>query len=375
MTKSYLLLALLLQSLALATAFVGRTSPQLPPQRRHATTRPSTRLHAANNNNNNNKLTALPPGLSPFEKSLSKSIDVQGNFRKVAGASLARALKDGVVRTEIDFPPLLGGDQSKSNFDDFDNVQELNANRDWCVQLLPALDSDTTTTKGSDTCWLVLPDDKEVELAKDEWKGQRFRQACQFTSIRAAVTAAGGALKLAWGSTLASTVDKLQGGDGILADTASLDSLDATTVGLTLVCQPGNGGPVEDWINVEQLQAALPSNSPFCIVNGALDKVRSSYYPAVFFPALAATKAYYDSFEAVFFLKPIVDKGLYGWLFRVYPEPWQVVLQTPTSVQRGDYTEVKVANKVALVSAQRPTYLESVQAMLATAAAAAASSS
>jgi hypothetical protein len=225
---------------------------------------------------NNNKLTALPPGLSPFEKSLSKSIDVQGNFRKVAGASLARALREGRVRTEIDFPPLLGGDQSKSNFDDFDNVQELNANRDWCVQLLPALNSATTSTKGSDTCWLVLPDDKEVELAKDEWKGQRFRQACQFTSIRAAVTAAGGALKLAWGSTLASTVDKLQGGDGILADTASLDSLDPTTVGLTLVCQPGNGGPVEDWINVEQLQAALPSNSPFCIVNGALDKVVSS---------------------------------------------------------------------------------------------------
>ena len=86
-----------------------------------------------------------------------------------------------------------------------------------------------------------------------------------------------------------------------------------------------------------------------------------------------AARAYYDSFEAVFFLKPIVDKGLYGWLFRVYPEPWQVVLQTPTSVQRGDYTEVKVANNVALVSAQRPTYLESVQAMLATAAAASSS--
>jgi hypothetical protein len=102
--------------------------------------------------------------------------------------------------------------------------------------------------------------------------------------------------------------------------------------------------------------------------------VRDGYYPAVFFPVLAATKAYYDSFEAVFFLKPIVDKGLYGWLFRVYPEPWQVVLQTPTSVTRGDVTEVKVINTVALVAAQRPSYQESVEAMLATAAASAAGS-
>lgn len=154
-------------------------------------------------------------------------------------------------------------------------------------------------------CWLVLPDDKEVELAKDEWTGQRYRKACRFTSIRAAVEAAGAELKLAWGSTLASTVNKLQGGDGILADSASLDELDANTVGLHMVCQPGNGGPVEDWINVKSLSESLP-NVPMVVVNGALDKVRDGYYPAVFFPALAATKSFYDNFEAAFFLKPLV---------------------------------------------------------------------
>ena len=52
-------------------------------------------------------------------------------------------------------------------------------------------------------------------------------------------------MKLAWGSTLASTVNKLQGGDGILADSTALDDLDPIKAVLHLVCQPGNGGPVE----------------------------------------------------------------------------------------------------------------------------------
>jgi len=207
-------------------------------------------------------------------------------------------------------------------------------------------------------------------------------------------------MKLAWGSTLASTVNKLQGGDGILADSTALDELDPTTVVLHLVCQPGNGGPVEgactvdlgaskhsclfdewlagspshrlfylhvfisiDWINVENLSSSLP-DVPLVVVNGALDKVRDGYYPAVFFPALAATVTYYKAFEPVFFLKPLSDKGLYGWLYRVYGEPWQVILQIPKSVQRDGQTATTVENVVALLSDSRPMYKEAVQAML-----------
>eukprot|EP00977_Amphora_coffeiformis_P028994 scaffold38210_cov191-Amphora_coffeaeformis.AAC.7 len=332
------------------------------------------------------KCTPLPNGLSPFEKSLSKSLDLQGSFRKIAGSALSQALRDGVKRMEIEFPPLLGGDMTKSQFDDFDNLQELNANRDWCVQLVPSLASI------AGDCWLILPDDKEVELCKEEWTGQRYRSASKFTSIRAAVEASGAPMKLAWGSTLASTVNKLQGGDGILADSTALDELDPTKAYLHLVCQPGNGGPVEgvcalgvskkfsfermlshslslsslfrkDWINVENLSKSLP-DVPLVVVNGALDKVRDGYYPAVFFPALAATAPYYKAFEPIFFLKPLSDKGLYGWLYRVYGEPWQVILQVPKSVQRNGQTATTVENVVALLSDSRPTYKEAVQAML-----------
>jgi hypothetical protein len=326
------------------------------------------------------KYSSLPPGLSPFEKSVAKSLDVQGSFRKLAAPAFEQAIRDGATRLELEFPPLIGGDLSKTNFDDFDNVQELNANSDFCAQFLPTLaGSGAGSSTGSKRdIWFVLPDDKECELAKTEWTGQRFRKAAKFTSIRAATCATAGTneFALAWGSSIASTFDKLKGGDGILADSSTLDDLtDAaattttTTERLHLVCQPGSGGPVEDWINVEKLHNAASSiladkTVVTCVVNGALDKVRDGYYAAVFFPALAATVPFYKQFQSVLFLKPVSDKGMYGWLYRVYPEPWQVILQTARPVQKGDETVMTVENTVALVSESRPSYQEAVQAML-----------
>jgi hypothetical protein len=37
-----------------------------------------------------------------------------------------------------------------------------------------------------DKVWLILPDSKERELAKQEWQGGRYRNAAQFTTIEAA---------------------------------------------------------------------------------------------------------------------------------------------------------------------------------------------
>jgi hypothetical protein len=330
---------------------------------------------------NAQKYSSLPPGLSPFEKSVAKGLDVQGSFRKLAAPAFEKAIRDGETRLELEFPPFVGGDQSKTQFDDYDNLQELNANRDWCAQFLPTLAGTSATSKRD--IWFVLPDDKECELAKEEWTGQRFRKAAKFTSIRAATCATAGTDQWAkaWGSSIASTVNKLTGGDGILADTSTLDDLDSdattstttTTERLHLVCQPGSGGPVEDWINVERMHDAASLEQTdkavvTCVVNGALDKVRDGYYAAVFFPALARTNPFYKQFQAVFFLKPLSDKGLYGWLYRVYPEPWQVILQTARPEKKGDETVMTVENTVALVSENRPSYQEAVQAMLTTAA-------
>lgn len=223
----------------------------------------------------------------------------------------------------MEFPPLIGGSQSKSQFDDFDNVQELNQNRDWCIQLLPLLKKNV---------WFILPDLKECELAKEEWTGRRYRDAAVWTSIEAVTKQyANDDYSKPWGATIASQFNKALGsegkGAGLLGNENSLDSLEESP-DYHLICQPGNGGPVEDWINCEQIHTQCDNpNVVSIIVNGALDKVRDGYYPGVFFPKLAATvNRFYDKFESVFYLKPISDKGLYGWLYRVYPEVRQMPL-------------------------------------------------
>lgn len=350
---------------ALASAVASEAFLATSPQHFHPKELLVKPLHIFKSANNAQGLTPLPPDISPFSKTSSKRRDVQADFRKLALGSFQQALQDGVTQMELEFPPLLGGDKSKSQFDDFDNVQELNKNRDWCIEWLPTLPVKPV--------WFILPDLKEVELAKEEWGGQRYRQAAQFTSIEAVTNhyyeIVGGKVSYnkPWGATFASGMSSLLGGGngdaGLLGDQGALDPLEGDAPAkLHLVCQPGNGGPVEDWVNVKALHEAAGSTTPTCIVNGALDKVRDGYYPGLIFPKLATTFDFYRQFEAVLFLKPISDKGVYGWLFRVYPEPWQVVLQTPRRDEKKE--EVVIDDTVVLVSERRPSYTECVQALL-----------
>lgn len=335
----------------------------------------------------------MPRDISPFDKSASKGRDVQGEIRKLATVALERALstEDSPTLLELEFPPLIGGDQSKTQFDDFDNVQELNQNRDWCVQWLPTLAQCLNQESNEDKrVWFILPDTKEVELCKEEWMGERYRQSAVFSSIEAVAqhyAATGGgdqegaSYSKPWGATFASAVNRLVkggddedgggGGSGLLGDERALDSLsDAGSPSVHLVCQPGNGGPVEDWINVKKFhdnaakQSATATSSTI-VVNGALDKVRDGYYAPFIFPALAKTFDFYKTFDPILFLKPVSDKGLYGWVFKVYGEPWQVFLQKPTTVTKATGTMIDVEDIQALVSDTRPSYQECIQALLA----------
>jgi len=66
--------------------------------------------------NAKSKLSSLPSGISPFEKSLARYRDYQGEFRKTSLTGLRKALKNGIKTMEIEFPPLLGGERSKTQF-------------------------------------------------------------------------------------------------------------------------------------------------------------------------------------------------------------------------------------------------------------------
>ena len=74
---------------------------------------PSTRLF----------LTPLPKDISPFDKSASKGRDIQGDLRKLATTAIQKAFSSNErpVLMELEFPPLIGGEQSKTQFDDFDS--------------------------------------------------------------------------------------------------------------------------------------------------------------------------------------------------------------------------------------------------------------
>jgi len=290
-------------------------------------------------------------------------MDIQADFRKRAKIAVDSAINDGVRLMEIEFPPLIGGSKSKNQFDDFDNVQELDGNKDWTMQFAPLFL--TASEYGDGRTWLVFPDLKECEIAKIEWAGARYR-AATFTTIEAATEylSGGGSYDAPWGSSLVSALSKAVGGKdgdaGFLGDRSQLDALESAPY-LAFIIQPGNGGPVEDWINCEKIHDNSKETN-LVIVNGALDKVRDGYYPALFFPKLAATvERFYNRFESVFYLKPITDKGVYGWLYRVYPEPWQVVLQTPTDNKRGS---MYVENTVVYTSDTRPTYTEAVAKLI-----------
>ena len=292
------------------------------------------------------------------------------------------AISSNMKRIEIEFPPLLGGSQSKSQFDDFDNIQELDKNKDWTMLLAPTFLGEKIYQNGK--TWLIFPDLKECEIAKEEWAGQRYT-ACTFTTIEAVTNyvssstgdsngvagdteGGGGGYDAPWGSSLMSGLSKIMGGEkgdaGLLGDQAALDPIingENYPASLWLVIQPGNGGPVEDWVNVEKAAVASP-DTPVVIINGALDKVRGGFYPAVFFPKLATTiDRFYKKFESVFYLKPFSDKGVYGWLYRVYPEPWQVVYEKVTPGKTGD---PEVEYVIVNVLDERPTYAEVVSMLV-----------
>jgi hypothetical protein len=135
-----------------------------------------------------------------------------------------------------------------------------------------------------------------------------------------------------------SGLSKIMGGKdgdaGLLGDKASLDPLvegENSPAKLWLIIQPGNGGPVEDWVNCEKMAVGQPETT-MVVINGALDKVRGGFYPAVFFPKLAATvDRFWKKFEAAFYLKPFSDKGVRIALacsHSAFPSPSSVVSLT-----------------------------------------------
>lgn len=72
------------------------------------------------------------------------------------------------------------------------------------------------------------------------------------------------------------------------------------------------------------------------------------------------TKRFYalpEKVQSLFYLRPLSDKGAYGWLYRVYPEPWQVISQTV--VEKNN--KKMVQEELVYSSEERPSFTTALQ--------------
>uniref|UniRef100_A0A7S3JY64 DUF1995 domain-containing protein n=1 Tax=Aureoumbra lagunensis TaxID=44058 RepID=A0A7S3JY64_9STRA len=266
------------------------------------------------------------------------------SIRIIAIKALGEAQRNNVSLCEIEFPPLLG---EKNEFADVDNVQILNRNRDWSM-----LTASELANEYGEALWLAFPDRKELELATEAWPGRAY-QKCTLTTIEDAASVLAGKEQVAqpWGAQFSRFFEKQITQEGAILG-ARPETASAPPPKLIFAVQPGDGGPLEDWLNLEQCEL----NDGFLIsCNGAFDKLRGGYYPPIIFPKLAScVDRFISRFETLLYLKSLNEKGRGGWIFRVYPEDWQVHLQD----RAGGNT------LLVLQSATRPTYQEAVDALL-----------
>ena len=258
-------------------------------------------------------LTPLPPGINAYEVAAGTRNRPAEALAPVALRAIAAAREANVKLGEIEFPALLG---EKTAFDDVDNVQILNWNRDWCMASMQPLAGEL-----DGELWLAFPDRKELELAREEWPGAAYAKAT-LTTLEDAAEVLSGSSDQAWGAAFARAAEGLLG-------TSNLGAKPETTTApapqVVVAVQPGDGGPLEDWLNLERCQ---PSDGLLVSVNGAFDKLRGGFYPRPLFPKLAeCVDRFVVDAEALVVLKNVADKGRAGWLFRVYPEPWQLFAQ------------------------------------------------
>ena len=280
----------------------------------------------------------MPPGINAYEVAAGTRNRPAEALAPVALRAIAAAREANVKLGEIEFPALLG---EKTAYDDVDNVQILNWNRDWCMASMQPLAGEL-----DGELWLAFPDRKELELAREEWPGAAYAKAT-LTTLEDAAEVLSGSSDQAWGAAFARAAEGLLG-------TSNLGAKPETTTApapqVVVAVQPGDGGPMEDWLNLELLRT---DGVPLVCVNGALDKVCSGYYSNFLNPKLGECAArFFDRFDQAYYLKPIGSGR--GWLFRVYGEPWQLFRQTREDLELAETYEARPTPAECVERLKRP---------------------
>ena len=180
-------------------------------------------------------LAPLPPGLNEFSR-LSGRAGAIASIRRQSAQALGAALADGKELLEIEFPPLL---ETKTQFDDFSNVEVLDANRDFAIQLAQEPEIQRAANEQA-ALWLCFADKGEAELAAEAWPGAMYGSVTQ-TYIAEAVKAVGAEPLMPMGSSAldaASAFGALFGGG---QPPPAPPTPPAPPPTLQLIVQPGDG--------------------------------------------------------------------------------------------------------------------------------------
>ena len=129
--------------------------------------------------------------------------------------------------------------------------------------------------------------------------------------------------------------------DYLTRPTVLLDvGLDILKTPIAERCQPDDAAFICPYpsFNVNEILAvrelsdtvAAAAETPIVVFNGEIERLRSGYYPGVFYPKLARlSKEWLPGFEAAYYLRNFKGSRP-GALFRAYPAPWQVWSRSPS---------------------------------------------
>lgn len=262
------------------------------------------------------RLTPLPDYLGSYYAPRDRK-DIKYLIVECSKKAIRQALADGVELMEIEFPPLI---DIKGPLDDFTNIQVFDANQAFAASL--AVDDGFRVSAPGPSLWLVYGDRAEAKLARKRFRQMDKGESSQL-SIEAALSMLGKKPKKP-SDPVAEAIKMFSGlfGDAKEEQEDADMGLDPSEMPkLQIVVQPGEFGSLWDWLNMEVMKT---EGVPMICLNGALDKVRGRYYGLNLGTSDIdeCTERFFSKFEGLYYLKPI--RNGVGYLFRVYPEPYQL---------------------------------------------------
>lgn len=132
-----------------------------------------------------------------------------------------------------------------------------------------------------------------------------------------------------------------------------VSALDNPTRPANLAFCVNPGFNVSEWFS---LRAVAKDDTTTVVLNGDLDRVRSGYYPRIFYPRLYDLRTkWLVKFEPVFYLKPLADGGA---LLREYPGNWELYYRPLGAKASNGVAPPSPEPEVLWQGEQRPIFQE-----------------